>query len=449
MNGRFERELAAHAFSWLLAGNAAGVLMAALLLFPALGAALAPLTYGRWAAVHIDAQIYGFCSLPLLGLLFHLYSPPHEHPRLVFWVLRVWSGALAFLAVSSLTGHSSGKVFAEWTGAARWVFGSALVLAAVALVSAYARRLQLFRRGGLAASRASLVVLGCGLAALLPAPAGLLLAASPSVYPPIDPGSGGATSGNTLASVLGVALLLALSPFLAGLRPRDGGRFSLLVAAALAGHFLFVGLLGSGDHRQAEPLQQAALWSSLIWLPLLWEHLRRFPWPRSCRPWVLAMGAWGLVLALTGLLAGLPGVAARIKYTNFLVGHVHAAVAGLVTAWLFVLLAVVGRARGLPPAALGAFADLPAFIAWQAGSVLHIGALLALGWAEGRSPGLLWSGAPAVAWAYGLRLAGGLAMTFASWRWLRSALLTVHLEPMEEMPHASADPRLLPVGRLG
>ncbi len=195
--------------------------------------------------------------------------------------------------------------------------------------------------------------------------------------------------------------MLALSPFLAGLKPRDGGRFSALVGAALAPAFGFLALLGAGDHRHSEPLQVAALVTSLLWLPLLAEHWRRFDWPAGSRKWLGAMAAWGAVLAASGLLAGLPGTAEKIKYTNVLVAHVHAAAAGVVTAWLFVVLAALAEKRGLPPRRRRLFADGRAFWSWQAGTALQVGALFVVGWAEGRDPQILWSGAPLVAAGYG------------------------------------------------
>ncbi len=64
-----------HSLGWLVVGNAVGVLLAVLLLFPALGNVFAPLTYGRWIPVHLNAQLYGWSSIPLIGLLFRLYGP--------------------------------------------------------------------------------------------------------------------------------------------------------------------------------------------------------------------------------------------------------------------------------------------------------------------------------------------------------------------------------------
>ena len=71
-------ELAIAALGWLAAGCAAGLLLALLLAWPDLNALLAPLTYGRWVPVHLDALLYGWTALPLVGLLLRLYLPGAE-----------------------------------------------------------------------------------------------------------------------------------------------------------------------------------------------------------------------------------------------------------------------------------------------------------------------------------------------------------------------------------
>lgn len=435
-----------HALTWLAIGCLAGVWLSALLLFPGLGGGIAAAGYGRWAALHIDVQMYGWCALPLLLLLVHAYAPESGPGPLAGWAYRVWSAALAFVGISILTGHSSGKVFAEWTGAARWVFGLALTLASAAVLDAYRRRLRA-ERGPRLGGRPGRWARALGIAVLLPAPFAMVLAAGGDAYPPVNPATGGAIPVNTLASVLAVGAVLALSPFLAGLRPRDGGKLSRWIFGLLAAHVAVAVLLGQGPHSHREPLQIAVLASSLIWLPLLWAHLARFPWPATSRPWVAAMAAWAAVLAATGLVAGLPGGAERVKFTNFLVGHVHAAAAGMVTAWLFVMLDVLARRRAVRPQILQLFGDRAAFASWQAGTALHIAALLVLGWAEGARPGLLWGGSPLVVVCYSLRLAGGLVMTYAAWRWLATAFAADPAAQPKEIRHATLDPHLLPARR--
>ena len=128
---------------WLVAANLVGLLLATLLLWPTLGDALAPLTYGRWMPVHHNAQLYGWCALPLVGLLLRAFLVPGraaDHHTLV--TLGAWSAALAFGCVSWLGGEASGKLFLDWTGAARIAFPVALCVLWAVLAHHAFRRLR-------------------------------------------------------------------------------------------------------------------------------------------------------------------------------------------------------------------------------------------------------------------------------------------------------------------
>ena len=63
-----------HALAWLVFGNAIGVMIAFLLLVPGLNTWLGEWTYGRWMMVHMNTALFGWCSLPMLGLLFSVYG---------------------------------------------------------------------------------------------------------------------------------------------------------------------------------------------------------------------------------------------------------------------------------------------------------------------------------------------------------------------------------------
>ena len=115
------RLAARHALGWLVAANAVGVLLAALLLRPGLNVGLGAFTFGRWVPLHLDWQLYGWCALPLVAaLLAWCFDPRHPqaigHARLA---LGAWSLALVLGGVSWLGGSSSGKPFLEWSGWAR------------------------------------------------------------------------------------------------------------------------------------------------------------------------------------------------------------------------------------------------------------------------------------------------------------------------------------------
>ncbi|HUD75374.1 MAG TPA: hypothetical protein VMQ76_09905, partial [Terracidiphilus sp.] len=53
---------AAHALFWLVFANAIGLLIAILLIFPALNRLLGEWTYGRWIMVHMNLELYGWTS---------------------------------------------------------------------------------------------------------------------------------------------------------------------------------------------------------------------------------------------------------------------------------------------------------------------------------------------------------------------------------------------------
>lgn len=78
MNPRVATAVRRHSLGWLVAANLVGLLLAVFLLWPGLNDLLAPLTYGRWVPLHLDWQLYGWCSLPLVGVLFHYYLPEDD-----------------------------------------------------------------------------------------------------------------------------------------------------------------------------------------------------------------------------------------------------------------------------------------------------------------------------------------------------------------------------------
>jgi cytochrome c oxidase cbb3-type subunit 1 len=109
-----------HSLAWLVFANAVGVLMATLLVAPRLNGVLGEWTYGRWIPVHLNLQLNGWCSLPLVAFLFKVYGADRE--GVAQWcrpALWIWSSALAVGSLSWLTGHSSGKLFLDWTGFSR------------------------------------------------------------------------------------------------------------------------------------------------------------------------------------------------------------------------------------------------------------------------------------------------------------------------------------------
>jgi len=408
------RIVAGHALAWLVAANGVGLLLATLLLVPELGGWMAPLTYGRWAAVHLDLELYGWCALPLVGLLLRLYLSPREAP-LGAAAVGLWSAALLAGALSWLAGMSSGKPFLDWTGPANLLFLAAqLALAAVLAAGLWRSR----PRGAAVAARAWWGKAALWLA-LLTVPAWLALGESRATYPPINPASGGPTGVSLLGSTLGVLWIFVATPAALALQrrrpsPRSGGVLALLVLHSLA--FL---LLDHGERTHRDALEQVALGSLLLWAIVLPRYFAAYVWPDALRRWRLAFLAWAGVLVASALATFQPGVLDRLKFTDALVAHAHLAMAGMVSAFVLLLLAAAGPdelARGL---------DRPfPFTLWQAGCALQLLALTAAGWIESGDPGATWRSAAelsAISWLYLLRWLGGAAMLAASIAWLAAA----------------------------
>ena len=398
-----------HSLGWLLAGNLVGLLMAALLLWPESGRLLGPLTYGRWATVHLNVQLYGWCSIPLLGLLFRLYLP-EANPRSGTLALHGWSGALAFSVVAWLAGEVSGKPFMEWSGPTRWVMPAAMVLLAAVLIRGYAQRLrtQSESRGWRVLKWIALLVLGT-------VPFVLAWAADPALYPVINPDSGGATGGSLLGSTLGIIVMFLAFPLIAGLPLKKRSRWLVACWLALAAHYGWFFALDHGHRSHHELSQIIALFSLILWWPLLVRYLAHFTWPEGSRRWLFAFAAWGAILLLTALFTFLPGVLDRWKFTNALVAHTHIAMAGMLSCFLILILIALdepGRRRA-------ALAEPIGFALWHGGALLMCGALLVLGTLEADQPARVYFSEPIAQLIYLLRLLAGGAMTLAVLRWWR------------------------------
>ncbi len=418
-----------HALAWLVLANGIGLLLATLLLWPELGSLLAPFTYGRWAPLHLDFQLYGWSALPLVGLILHVYGLGERRGGAVALGVSLWSGALLFAGIQWLAGGSSGKLFLEWTDAARALLCAGILFTAVLLVRSQSVATAASTTptpaedgsdadAAIRPSRALTAARWAGLALLSSVPFVLFWAGSTSVYPSINPHSGGATGAALLGSSLAVVAILVLFPLLLGFRAIDGGRATRGAAVLLLLHATWFAMIDHGDVSHRAPGQSLVLASLAVWLPLLIVQWRTFDWASGDRRWLVALAFWGAMLLATGIIGYLPGVLETWKFTNAFVAHAHIAMAGLITSFNAVLLTNLNR-----PGALSAvFADGGSLWRWNTGLLVFAVSLLALGTAEGLHPGLLFERSGFVTAAYGLRLAGGLAMTAASIEWLRNAI---------------------------
>ncbi len=404
-----------HALTWLAVGTLAGILLATLLLVPELGSLLAPLSYGRLMAVHLDVVLYGWCGLPLVGLLFRLCLPRQSAGRLPLWALHAWSGTLLFGIVSWLAGETSGKPFLEWTGIARLLLVANFVWLWCVLAISLVRRWREEPRS---------VAVGVGatlLAGLAAVPALFYRVTGAASYPPINPDSGGATGGSLLGSTLAVVGIALLIPPALGLDRRGRGRARVVASVAFALHLASFAALDHGDHSHHEAAQILALFSLAAWFPLLVAYLHGFAWPAGARPWLVALLAWGSVLLGSACLMFLPGILEQFKFTNLLVAHAHLAMAGFSSSIVgLVLLALGARAESTRRP----MADRGAFLLWHVGCAIYVLVMSFAGIVESVLPYAVFRSHPAIQVLYAARLVAGIAMAWASLRWLAIAVRT-------------------------
>jgi cytochrome c oxidase cbb3-type subunit I len=396
--------VARHAFGWLVAGCAAGLAVATLLSFPRLGGLLGSFGYGRLMALHLDLTLYGWTALPMLGLLFSFFDLP-SRPALGRAMLAIWSAAVAAGAASWLSGRTSGKLFLDWTGGSRTVFLAMLGALWIVLVVTASQRWR-----GSPRSRVGRLAVLAVLAAVPPV---LGVATSPAAYPPIDPASGAPTGVSLLGSTLTLVLVLLALPRMAGIERRTGAQpLGLPLSLLLAVHGLaFVALFGP-DRWSDDPLELFALASVLPWAVLVPLDYRGFVWPESTRRWGSASVAWGVLLAASGVVQFLPEPLAATRFTHWLVAHAHLAMAGFTSSAAFLLVEL-----GVAPGA--ALVDRRQFLLWQGGAVLHVAALLAVGWLEIQDPATFLRGSTAVSALLALRWTAGALMFWAALRALR------------------------------
>lgn len=415
-----------HGLAWLAIANLIGVWLAFLLLVPSAGGMFGTWSYGRWMPVHLNLQLYGWISLPLVAWLIKVYGA--DAPAMARWTrtaVWLWSGALGVGALSWLNGHSSGKLFLDWTGYSRIFFPLAILFLWGVFAASFTRLL----RGGAIPSAAGKLLRGAGLLLLFAIPFAIYAAANPNIYPPVNPDSGGPTASSQLESVLVIVLILFLLPY--GIterntRPRTwiATGWILFVAEAL----LCLGL-GRNNVSHHRPTQFLSLGSLLVWVPLMPAYYAAFVWPERTRSWRIAVLCWWALLIPTGWSLFLPGVLDHMKFTDGLVSHSLLAMAGFVTNLLILLLVMLlGEEEAV-------FGSRWAFAAWQGGTFLYVALMLGAGWIEGADPTFTMVPSGARNLAYLLRLVLGAAMALASVDWLLR--LTRRIYPRESSSRAA------------
>lgn len=424
-----------YAVAWLSISNVIGVGLAVLLLWPRTGAFLASWSYGRWMPVHLNLQLYGWCSLPLVAWLLKIYRA--DEGSLARWsraALLLWSLALAMGSLSWLNGHSSGKLFLDWTGYVRVFFPLAILFLWGVLASAAAVQWRGPAREPFSLRAAKLA----GLALLFLVPLAIYAACNPDIYPPVNPDSGGPTGASQLESVLIVVLILFILPYGITRRAAHGKRWIVAAWVAFIIEALLCLGLGRADVSNHRSTQFISLGSLLLWVPLMPAYYSAFRWSENTRRWRIAVLAWWAVLIPTGWCLFLPGILDRLKFTDGLVGHSLLAMAGFVTSLLVLLLIGLLRENG------DAFQTRWSFIAWQAGTAVYIVVMLIAGWIEGTDPAFTMMPNESRYVLYLIRLGCGIAMALASLEWLWQLSRRLRSKPAAAQMIPSAAPALSP-----
>lgn len=416
-----------HGLFWLVFANGVGVLIAILLLVPGLNRQLGEWTYGRWIMVHMNLELYGWTSLPLVGFLFRVYGadrgPAANWCRPVLWA---WSAALGVGMLSWLSGDSSGRLFLDWSGYARVLFPCALLALWLLLVFAPIANWNHFENASLIALAAKLA----GLVILLAVPFVIYVVSGRSAYPPVNPDSGGPTGASQLESSLAIVTVLLMLPF--GIAPRKPGKFRIVATAwiVLAAESVFCAAMGRSDISHHQPAQFLGLGSLLVWLLLTPAYYASFAWHANTRRWRLASLWWWAALVITGWIFFLPGVLDHFKFTDGLVGHSFVAMAGFTSSLIiFVMVQLLGDDGWI-------FNRMRSFVLWNGSVIAYVVLMTVAGWREGFDPAFTMVPGTLRNVLYTLRLITGFLMLLASLDWLvdATALLRRPVPASVEVP---------------
>ncbi len=407
---RLQRTVCIASLSWLVVANAIGLLLSALLLYPELNNVLVPFTYGRWVTLHLDFQLYGWCALPLLGILCNWYLPfSKKGYALLQLIFLLWSVVLASAGYQWLHGETSGKLFLEWSGKLRVLFPETLLAIWLLLTLGFFIR----SKEHPISKRHVMLFKIKFLLLLLVVPLTFWYATDRDVFPPINPQSSGATGTSLLAStLLIVAILLLIPPTFVRFRVPSIGTYFISFGLLLC-HLTSLEFLDHGniDSRHAE--QFWGLASCLLWIPILYWYYSRFAWPKVAAPWLKWFGIWGSVLAVNGVTMFVPEILDRVKFTDMLVAHSHLAMAGMITAFNMVVLILLAPGSRLAQQ----LNESRSRKVWNIGLLVMLSGLIALGALEVAHPSYLYRSHPLIRAASSFRFVGGCMMLIASAAW--------------------------------
>jgi len=404
------------ALGWLFSANLIGLWLSILLVFPELNKLAGTLTYGRWAPLHLNFQLYGWVSICLLGLIFRLFlGGPSNQPApnmglatrrmSIQSLLWVWTSAVLIGGWQWLQGHVSGKVFLDWEHLSSLAFITAIFFIWLYLLTQVVKDWVHDSPVRRIVKTGSLVGLGL-------VPLSMLYALRPDVYPAVNPNSGGPTGISLFGSTLGIIFLFLLLPYILAI-PRAHQKRNTVFWMVWAVEIVMFIFANHGNVSHHDFLQICSLVLLLPWPILVLMYYRQFNWNRSTLIWKNGFIFWFLILSLSAFTMFLPGINERIKFTNALVGHAHMALAGCVTSFCMMILIELPIEKQMKTS-LGRIGP---FIIWNVSLALMIILLTWYGWIEGQNPWIEELGTPLRKFTYVVRSILGLGMVLSSGSW--------------------------------
>jgi len=322
-------------------------------------------------------------------------------------------------ALSWLSGHSSGKLFLDWSGYARVLFPASLLALWFLLLVALIGSRIISQHTSAVAWAAKLL----GLIVLLAVPFLIYTATSPNTYPAVNPDTGGPTGTSQLESSLAIVVILLMLPF--GIARRKASRSKAITIGwiVLGVEAVLCASLSRADISHHHPVQYLSLGCLLAWLPLTPAYYAAFQWHSNTRRWRLAFFWWWSALVVTGWVFFLPGVLDHFKFTDGLVGHSFIAMAGFTSSLIiFVMVQLLGNNGWI-------FNRARSFYLWNGSVITYIVLMTIAGWREGFDPAFTIVPGLARNCIYALRLITGVLMLLASIDWFLDAS-TMLLEPV-------------------
>lgn len=394
---------------FLLVGNLIGLLLSILLAFPDTNFLLPEVNFGRLVPVHLNFQLYGWSAIPLIGLILNLFLDKNQ------WIHRtaslpvfIWSLSLCIGAISWVLGYSSGKLFLEWQGFAKYVF--LFNLGILWCFTAYSYFLGQFKEDTKGAKILKVVLI----AILSSIPFIFYQALSPNLFPPINKISSGATGSSLLLSTLAVIFIMLILPLILKVtRVRAINTYFVFIFFFL--HAFLSKYINLSHSTNFDKDQIIGLSSLIIWIPLIYLYYRDFKFHKCSRQWLLSCLFWGTILTLTAIYMFLPPQLIVAKFSSYLVTHVHLAMGGFISSLCMIILTSL-------PNTNSHLGDKKLFSLWHIGLLMHFTSTIILGYLEYQTSGILYhypgSLADGVQYDYILRIIAGTILTYCPMKWL-------------------------------